>query len=152
MLTKIIPFEPTHELDRFRTEISRLFNDSLGRLPAPESGTTGNLVPPVDIYTNNNELSVFVSLPGCSADDIDISATKDTLIIAGEMKSPNVPADTNAVRLERGYGTFKRVFRLPVAIDPDKVSATFKDGVLGIQLPLAEETKGRSIKVEVKTT
>lgn len=68
------------------------------------------------------------------------------------MKAPNVPEGTNAIRLERGFGNFKRVFRLPVSVEPDKVSATFKDGVLGIQLPIAEEIKGRSIKIEVKST
>lgn len=150
MINKLISFEPIHELDRFRTEINRLFNDSLGRLPALETGISGGLIPPVDIYSTSNELTIFISLPGCSVDDVDVSATKDTLTISGEMKAPNVPEGTTAVRLERGYGNFKRLFRLPVPIDPDKVSATFKDGVLGIQLPVAEEVKGRPVKIEVR--
>lgn len=150
MINSLIPFEPIHELDRFRNEISRLFNDSLGRLPALETAMSSGLVPPVDIYSNGNEFSVFISLPGCSANEVEVSATKDSLTISGEMKAPNVPEGTSAVRLERRYGTFKRVFRLPAQIDPDKITATFKDGVLGIQMPLAEEVKGRPIKIEVR--
>jgi len=148
MVTQIIPFEPIHELDRFRSEISRLFNDSLGRLPAMDSGS-GGLIPPADIYAGKNDIAVFVSLPGCSADDVNVSATKDTLTITGELKAPNVPEETTAIRLERGYGKFQRIFRLPVPIDPNKVSASFKDGVLGVKMSVAEEVKGRPVKIEI---
>lgn len=149
MINQLIPFEPIHELDRFRNEISRLFNDSLGRLPSMNAGTNG-LIPPADIYASNNELFVFIGLPGCSSEDVDVSATKDTLTITGEVKAPNVPEGTTSIRLERSYGKFQRVFRLPVPIDPGKVSASFKDGVLGIQMPISEEVKGRPVKIEVR--
>lgn len=149
MASGLIPFEPFQELDRFRNEISRLFNESVGRLPAVEVGASA-LIPPVDVYSTKDEVTVFVSLPGCSASDVDVSATKDTLTITGEIKAPNIPEGTSAIHLERRYGKFQRVFRMPVPVEPDKVSATFKDGVLGIQLPVAEEVKGRPVKIEVR--
>ena len=152
MMNNLIPFEPFHELERIRTEMGRIFNESLSRFPALESGgdNYNGLIPPVDIYATNDELIVFVGLPGAMAHDVEVSATKDTLSISGEMKAPNVPEGTTCLRQERGYGKFRRMFRLPVPVQSDKVSASFKDGVLGIKLPKDEDIKGRSVKIEIQ--
>ncbi len=145
MVNNLISFEPFHELERIRNEMGRLFNESLARFPVLESSgdNYSTIVPPVDIYSTNDELIVFVGLPG-------VTAAKDTLSISGEFKAPTVPDGTTCLRQERLYGKFKRVFRLPVPVQSDKVSASFKDGVLGIKLPKNEDIKGRSVKINIQ--
>lgn len=152
MVNNLIPFEPFHELERIRNEMGRIFNESLARFPALESSgdNYSTIVPPVDIYSTNDELIVFVGLPGVTAADVEVTATKDTLSISGEFKAPTVPDGTTCLRQERQYGKFKRVFRLPVPVQSDKVSASFKDGVLGIKLPKDEDIKGRSVKINIQ--
>ncbi len=150
-MANLMVFDPFRELDRVRSEMSRIFNDSFSRYPALEnSDHNSGFLPTVDIYGTNEELVVFVNLPGIDAQNVDISATKDTLSISGELKPANLPDGATCFRRERGIGQFKRVFQLPFSIQQDKVSATFKDGVLGIKLPKAEEIKGRQIKIDVK--
>lgn len=152
MLDNLIPFEPFHELDRIRNEMGRIFNDSISRFPALESSgdNYNSLVPPVDIYSTNDELIAFVGLPGATAQDVEVSATKDTLSISGELKAPSLPDGTTCMRQERGYGKFKRLFRLPYPVQSDKITASFKDGVLGIKMPKAEDIKGRSVKIDIQ--
>jgi HSP20 family protein len=152
MINNLIPFEPFHELERIRNEMSRVFNDSLSRFPALESSgdTHHNIIPPVDICSTNDDLLVQVALPGVTAKEVEVSATKDSLSISGETKPPALPEGTAILRQERGYGRFKRVFRLPVPVQSDKITATFKDGVLEIKLPKDEDIKGRTVKIEIQ--
>lgn len=151
-MNNLVAFDPFHELDRVRREMGRIFDDSVTRFPGLEN--SGNyrvgFVPPVDIYTSNDEMIVFVNLPGVNIGDVEVTATKDTLSISGEIKPAQIPDGANCVRQERLTGQFKRVFQLPIAVQSEKVSASFKDGVLGIRLPKAEELKNRPVKIEVK--
>ncbi|MCL6590647.1 MAG: Hsp20/alpha crystallin family protein [Firmicutes bacterium] len=151
-MSNLVAFDPFHELDRVRREMGRIFEDSISRIPSLES--SGNyrvgFVPPVDIYATNDEIVVFVNLPGVNINDVEVTATKDTLSISGEIKPAQLPDGATCIRQERLNGQFKRMFQLPVAIQSDKVSASFKDGILGIRLPKAEELISRPVKIEVK--
>lgn len=149
-MANLMVFDPFRELERVRGEMNRIFSDSFNRYPAVENSGNYGFIPLVDIYATNDELAVFVNLPGVNPQDVDISATKDTLSISGEMKIANLPEGATCYRQERGAGQFKRVFQLPFDIQPDKVAASFKDGVLGIKLPKAEEIKGRQIKIDAQ--
>ena len=150
-MANLITFDPFREMERVRNEVGRIFSDSINHYPALENSSYDlGFIPPVDIYATNDELYVFVNLPGINPQDVDVSTSKDTLSISGEIKPSTLPEGASCLRQERNFGQFKRVFRLPLPVQHDKVSASFKDGVLGIKLPKAEEIKGHQVKVEVK--
>ena len=113
--------------------------------------TSGAWVPPVDIYQNGeHELVLKAELPGLSREDIEITVDNGTLSIKGEKKLGGEVKDEEFHRIERQYGAFSRSFSLPNTVDPSKVGADFRNGVLTIRLPLREEAKPRQIKVEVE--
>jgi HSP20 family protein len=90
-----------------------------------------------------------VEIPGMKKDELDITVENFTLTIRGEKKSEQTIKDDQFHRVERSYGTFTRSFALPHTVDPNRVQADYKDGVLTITLPLREEAKPRQIKVNV---
>jgi HSP20 family protein len=72
----------------------------------------------------------------------------DTLTLKGERKRETEVKEDNYHRIERSYGTFQRSIVLPTVVDPNRIKATYRDGVLEIQLPKKEEAKPKEIKVE----
>ena len=107
-------------------------------------------MPPVDIFqTGEHELVLKAELPDMSRDDININIENFVLTIAGEKKAPAEVKDEQYHHVERRYGSFSRSFSLPQTVDPNRVSAEYKHGVLTVKLPLREEAKPRSIKVDV---
>jgi HSP20 family protein len=107
-------------------------------------------VPPVDIYqTSDHELVLNAELPDMTREDIDINIENFVLTIKGEKKPGGGVKDEQFHHVERRYGTFTRSFSLPQTVDPNRVTAEYKNGVLTVRLPLREEAKPRSIKVEV---
>ena len=107
-------------------------------------------MPPVDIFqTGDHELVLKAELPDMSRDDIGITVENFVLTIKGEKKAANDVKDDQYHHIERRYGTFSRSFSLPRTVDSNRVSAEYKNGVLTVRLPLREEAKPRSIKVDV---
>ena len=107
-------------------------------------------MPPVDIFqTGEHELVLKAELPDMSKDDIDINIENFVLTIKGEKKVSNEVKEEQYHHVERRYGTFSRSFSLPTTVDPNRVSAEYKHGVLTVRLPLREEAKPRQIKVDV---
>jgi len=107
-------------------------------------------MPPVDIFqTGDHELVLKAELPDMTRDDIDITVENFVLTIKGEKKAVSEVKDDQYHHIERRYGTFSRSFSLPQTVDSNRVSAEYKNGVLTVRLPLREEAKPRSIKVDV---
>jgi HSP20 family protein len=107
-------------------------------------------VPPVDIYQNgDHELVLKAELPDMTREDINITVENGTLTVSGEKKLSGEVKEEQFHHVERRYGSFSRAFSLPQTVDPAKVSAEYKNGVLTVRLPLREESKPRSIKVDV---
>lgn len=107
-------------------------------------------VPPVDIYQNgDHELVLKAELPDMTREDINITVENGTLTMSGEKKLSTEVKEEQFHHVERRYGSFSRAFSLPQTVDPAKVSADSKNGVLTVRLPLREESKPRSIKVDV---
>ena len=102
--------------------------------------------PALDLYQNNDNLVAVIELPGMSKGDIEISLHDGTLTIAGERKSSSSNGE-KAERTERYVGSFRRSISLPARIDANKVSATYRDGILTVTLPKAEEAKSKRIDV-----
>lgn len=134
------------ELERMQREMNRLFGDLMGGGAAPLR--TGGVFPPVNVSEDADNLYVNAELPGVSPDQIEISVEGDTLTLRGERRLAEAGEHVNYHRREREAGRFRRILTLPVKIDPDKVSAGFKYGVLQVTLPKAAEIKPKQIKVK----
>jgi HSP20 family protein len=102
--------------------------------------------PTLDLYQNNDNLVAVIELPGMRKEDIEISLHDGTLTIAGERKSSSSNGE-KAERTERYVGSFRRSVSLPARVDSGKVSATYRDGILTVTLPKAEEAKPKRIDV-----
>ena len=107
-------------------------------------------LPGMDISEDNDKFIVSVELPGLVKNDVNITFRENTLVIEGEKKREGEEKDTNFNRVERSYGKFKRAFTLPTRINDAKIDARFKNGILTITLPKAEEVKPKVISVKVE--
>jgi HSP20 family protein len=101
--------------------------------------------PPVDIYERDDSLVLLVDLPGLERDDIDLQVEANSLTIQGA-RSRTAPV--GGIRLERPAGRFRRSFRIGIAIDPAGVRASYRAGVLEIELPKAASTGPARVTIE----
>lgn len=106
--------------------------------------------PAVDVAEHEDTYVVNVELPGISKGDVKITMQGNILTIEGEKKAEKEEKEKNYHRVERSYGSFRRSFRLSSTVNSDKVDAQYKDGILTISLPKAEEARRKQIEVEVK--
>ncbi len=134
------------DLVTIQKEMNKLFtnfwNDDL------ETGPLSTWYPSVDITEGKDHFVVKAELPGVSKNDVKITLQENVLTIAGEKKQESESKDHNRHRIERNYGSFTRAFRLPSLVKPDKIDANYKDGVLTITLPKAEEAKTKEIEIK----
>jgi HSP20 family protein len=114
-------------------------------------GRTGQLFtgwsPALDLYQSNDNVVAVVELPGMRKEDIELSLHDGTLTISGERKRESSSTGEKAERTERYIGRFRRSIALPTRVDAGKVSATYRDGILTVTLPKAEEVKPKQIQV-----
>ncbi len=148
MMTSLLPFNPFRELDRIRREMDDFFDSSFISLPQNMGVDIG---PAVDAYKTDERLVMFVEAPGLSSDDIEIMTTENTLTIKGEFKHPKIPDNAKALIRERSYSNFSRSFKLPVSIKPEEVKATYKDGIIEINIPLSEKHITHSVKIDIES-
>ena len=102
--------------------------------------------PALDLYQNNDNVVAVVELPGMRKEDIEISLQDGTLTISGERKEERTE-ENGATRTERSTGKFRRTITLPTRVDVNNVSASYKDGILTVTLPKAEEAKPKQIQI-----
>ncbi|MFW6082611.1 MAG: Hsp20/alpha crystallin family protein [Chloroflexota bacterium] len=103
---------------------------------------------PLDVYTTPEEIAIVASLPGLTADEVDITIDGDRLTIRGELRPPLENVDY--LFQERAYGPFSRTLTLNVPVNADEAEATFENGVLTLTLPKAEESRPKTIEVKRK--
>jgi len=106
--------------------------------------------PVVDIAEHDDDYIVKVELPGVNKDEVKITLESNILTIRGEKKQEKETKKENLHRVERSYGSFQRSFTFPTTVKSDKIDASYKDGILTIALPKAEEAKPKQIEVKVK--
>jgi HSP20 family protein len=144
----MIRWIPSRDALGLRREMDRMWEDFFGRSDRETTGLTWT--PDVDISETKDEYHVVVEAPGMSKDDIKISLQENVLTIKGEKRQEEVKEGTNYHRTERIWGAFQRSFTLPTAVQTGKVNAVYKDGVLAIALPKAEEARAKEIDVKVE--
>lgn len=117
---------------------------------APQLGRRGAWAPALDIHEDAEAVTVRVEAAGMKKEDFDLSLHDDNLTVSGERKVDREQRDGESFRSERFFGQFSRTVTLPSAVQADKVTATYADGMLSIRLPKAEEARPRKIEVSVK--
>lgn len=144
--TRYNPSSILSELNRLSSDFDRVF----GPRSRGNGGARTGAYPPLNVWSDDDNLYVEAELPGFSMDDLEIIVSgENQLSIKGHRERPG---DEKATwhRQERGYGDFSRMLELPEPVDAGRVEAQFKHGVLSITLPTREEAKPRRIKVKAE--
>jgi HSP20 family protein len=110
----------------------------------------GEWAPMVDVSETEDEVRVKAELPGLEPNDLDISLDRDHLILKGEKKEEREKKEKGYYVAERSFGAFYRTIQLPSEVDPQKIEASFKNGVLDLKMGKQEEAKKRITHIEIK--
>ncbi|MBW1796157.1 MAG: Hsp20/alpha crystallin family protein [Deltaproteobacteria bacterium] len=146
-MTSLIPWHE-REVGRLRSEIDRLFGDFFTRSPFGRFIEGVDYLPAIDVSETGKEIVVHAEVPGMDAKDIDISVNQNRLTLRGERKHEHEEKGENFHRVERSYGAFSRTIELPAEIDNNKVEATYKKGILKVNLPKTKESAVKKIEVK----
>src|SRR5512146_1179271 len=149
-MTMITRWDPFREMSTLQDRMNRLFSDQLGAITHDEA-LTGNFVPPVDVYEDENSIQVRLEVPGIDEKDIDIRLENNVLTVRGERKFEKEEKEENFHRIERRYGSFTRSFTLPATVNSEDVQADYEKGVLTIRLAKRAEAKPKQIKVNLNS-
>ncbi|MCL1926913.1 MAG: Hsp20/alpha crystallin family protein [Syntrophorhabdaceae bacterium] len=149
-MTIIRWWDPAREMGDRRHCVSRVcgetFDPSMGDV---ESNAHGAWHPAVDIFETEQEIVLKAETPGMTKEQVNVEVDEGTLHLRGERKFEKDVKEESYHRIERVYGSFQRSFVLPDSVEPDKVSAELKDGILEIRLGKREQAKPKHIKVSV---
>jgi HSP20 family protein len=148
----LVPYQkgglsPLTELNRIRSEINRIFEDPFN-FTLPSTTLFEGWEPSVDVYEDKDKITVKAELPGMKKEEIDVSLVGDTLTISGERKHEEEKREGETYRAERYFGRFQRSVPLSTAADPNKIEASYKDGVLTVTCPKSEAARPKQIEVK----
>jgi HSP20 family protein len=144
----LIQWRPFREVSRLRNEMDRLWDDYFGPGRRALRPMEEDWMPAVDVSETGDKITVKAEVPGMEAKDIEIAMVGDTMTIKGEKKLEREEKEENYHTVERSYGSFTRVMKLPATVDADKVEASYKNGVLTVVLPKKEEVKPKAIEIK----
>jgi HSP20 family protein len=136
---------PYRNLRTLEKEFDELFS-SFG-MPARESAEM-EWMPSADVLETKDGYRIDVELPGVKKEDVKVDLSNDILTVQGEKKMEKEVKEGNVYRAERSYGTFLRSFRLPGAIESEKVKAEYRNGILQLSIPKSESAKTKQIQIQ----
>ncbi len=142
-LTRRTPNRTVRDLQR---EVDSIFDRFFGR--GGDDDTSTVWAPRMDLSETDDAFRIRLDVPGMTKDDIAINLQNNTLTVSGERSSERQKDGEEYVRVERAFGTFHRTFTLPDAVDPDRVEATYDEGVLTINVPKTEKSTRRQIEIQ----
>jgi len=152
--TGVSRWSPWSELNEVRRQMDDLFSRAFGYTPLSHliPGETGGYEPDVDIFETEDKVMVYCALPGYTPNDINVEATNDTITIRGERKPFTEHEKARHYRKGwvSGFNQFSATYSLPCEMDPKQVKATFRDGILQLELPKTEQARTKAIKVNVQ--
>lgn len=144
----LVRWNPWREMDTFSDRVNRLFDG--GFFPAlslsEESGLR-DWRPVVDVYHEDEKIVIKAEIPGVDKDKIHVDVKDGVLTLTGERSYQNEVKEEHYHHRERAFGQFARSFALPEGLDPEKIDADYKDGVLKIEIPKPEEKKAKKIAI-----
>lgn len=143
----LVRWEPFREIETLQRQMNRLFDEFLPTTTETRNMTT--FVPLAEMEETGEAIHLKLEVPGMEAKDLNVEVSAESVSISGERKSESRTEAEGMTRTEFRYGKFQRVIPLPSRIQNDKVVAEYKDGILNLTLPKAEEEKNRVVKVSV---
>ncbi|MDD5622543.1 MAG: Hsp20/alpha crystallin family protein [Actinomycetota bacterium] len=143
----IVRWDPFNDMVQLRDEIGRWFEGTVERGKGRKSA---GWAPDVDIKETDKEIQIKADLPGMKLEDIDVSVDGDQLVIKGERKAEKEEKEKDYIRVERSYGSFYRSFSIGAPVKADEIKASYRNGVLEINLPKAEVKKPKKIQIDTK--
>lgn len=146
----LVRYNPWQEVNALQRSFNRLFDDML----ATDNSDFKNFskVPAAELSETDDAVNLKLEVPGMNANDLDIQVTEDAVSIRGERKQENITEENDTKRSEFRYGKFERVIPLPARIQNTDVKADYRDGILNLHLPLAQEEKNKVVKVNLEQT
>ncbi|WP_263787501.1 Hsp20/alpha crystallin family protein [Salinibacter grassmerensis] len=142
-LTRRTPNRAVRDLQR---EVDSIFDQFFGR--GSDDDTSTVWAPRTDLSETDDAFRIRLDVPGMTKDDIAINLQNNTLTVSGERSSERQEEGEEYVRVERAFGNFHRTFTLPNAVDPERVEATYDEGVLTINVPKTEKSTRRQIEIK----
>lgn len=142
----LIRWQPFHEMESLRRQMDRLFDDFAGM--SRETSST-SWAPAIELKDENDHLVLRAEIPGVEGKDLDIQVAREAVAITGEHRYEKKTEEKGFYRSEFRYGNFQRTIPLPVPVENDKVKAEFKNGILTLTLPKAEEVRRKVVKVNL---
>ena len=135
-------------MNALQRSFNRLFDDML----APDNSDFGRFskVPAAELSETDDAVNLKLEIPGMNAKDLDIQVTEKAVSIKGERKEESTTEENGTKRSEFRYGKFERVIPLPTRIQNTDVKADYKDGILNLHLPKAQEEKNKVVKVNLE--
>ena len=146
---ELVRWEPFNGLDRIQSRINEFFDEAFGRSRAYPTSATSTWYPPVDILESRDAYLIRAELPGMKKEDINLELRDGAVTLSGERKFDEPAAGVEYHRAERVAGRFFRSFYLPQTIKQEDMRATYRDGILEIHVPKADEAKPRQIAISV---
>jgi HSP20 family protein len=143
----LVRWEPFREIDTLQRQMNRLFDELLPVTREMRDGIT--FVPPAEMEETADAIHLKLEIPGMDAKDLNVEVSAEAVSISGERKSETKTEEKGVTRTEFRYGKFERVIPLSARIQNDKVQAEYKDGILTLTLPKAEEEKSKVVKVNL---
>jgi HSP20 family protein len=143
----LIRWQPFHEMDYLQRDMNRLF-DRLATTTNSDLDRAA-FVPPAELQEESDAIHLSLEVPGMTAEDLDIQVSADAVSISGERKEETKTEEKGMTRTEFRYGRFQRVIPLPARVQNTNVQANYKDGILKLVLPKAEEEKNKVVKVNL---
>ena len=145
---ELVTWTPFESLNKVQSRINGLFDESFGR--SWSNAETGRAwYPAVDILESKEAYLLRAELPGMNKEDFNLEVKDGTLTLTGERKATKPAEGVKYRSVERVTGKFVRSFTLPETVKHDGIQATYKDGILEIHIPKAEEAKPRQIQISV---
>jgi HSP20 family protein len=142
------PYDPWSDIRTLQEEINDLFD--IDRFPPISGLFDRSNSPSIDIVEGENDFTVACELPGLEQKDIDLSIVSNVLTIKGDKKNERETRNGKYYKKETWSGSFQRTLSLPSSVDPERVNAQLKDGILTVSLPKKEEAKPKQISVNVR--
>lgn len=127
--------------------LGRVFDELMASRPFAAAG--GRWAPALDVTESDGSWVLTVELPGARREDVSVEVHENVLTIRGEKKCEREEKEERRHYVERSYGSFSRSLRLPAQVDPERIRATFQDGVLTVEVPKTEAQKPRTIDIKV---
>jgi HSP20 family protein len=140
----LMRWDPYREVSSLQDRLNRAFG---GRTERDDEMQLAAWAPPVDIAEEKDRILITAELPGFKENEIEIQTENGMLTLRGERKFEKETDGKSYHRVERSYGQFVRSFSLPNNVDREKIQATFRDGLLQVELPKREDAKPRTIKI-----